>query len=388
MSEREFESYLRLLSRFLGLNQAQREAIGLELRGHMEDRLEELLGRGYTRDEAITAILDEFGDTAALASEFGKIGRRRKWIMRTTTGTIAAAVCILVVSFLMPEHRTIPAPAMTQAEEASSPAPVAQAGPKVCAKKKPTIVVVPKESEADRLGRERLGTIIPSVEFEEGAFFEDVVEFLREVGKTSISVSWNALEALGIDRTTPTGGINLRNVKLETALDILIANVGGPDADLAYDVYDGIVQISTAEELSARTITRVYNVRPLLDAPLSASEQTVVDDLFDKLKNTQYSPGAWAMSRARGQTLTGEAERSLWELFARLRACDAEMLVDCIVETVALGSWGDGDDKAPGRINLWKDRLIVTHTPRAHREVLALLHMLLEVDRPTTRPAE
>ena len=118
MSEQEFESYVRLLGRFLRLTEAQREAIGRELRGHMEDRLEELLGRGFTRDEAITAILDEFGDTAALASEFGKIGRRRKWVMRTTTGTIAAAVCILVVSFLMPEHRPIPAPSMTQAQEA------------------------------------------------------------------------------------------------------------------------------------------------------------------------------------------------------------------------------------------------------------------------------
>lgn len=52
MSEQEFESYLRLLARFLNLSGNQRTAIARELRTHMEDQLDELMARGFTREEA------------------------------------------------------------------------------------------------------------------------------------------------------------------------------------------------------------------------------------------------------------------------------------------------------------------------------------------------
>ena len=51
MSEQEFEAYLRLLGRFLRLTETQREAVRTELRDHMEERLRELLERGYSRDD-------------------------------------------------------------------------------------------------------------------------------------------------------------------------------------------------------------------------------------------------------------------------------------------------------------------------------------------------
>ena len=68
MSDHEFNNYLTLLAGLLRLGEKQRQAIAEELRTHLEDRLEELLARGLSRDEAIRQALSEFGDAAGLAA--------------------------------------------------------------------------------------------------------------------------------------------------------------------------------------------------------------------------------------------------------------------------------------------------------------------------------
>ncbi len=57
MSEREFEIYLSLLSRFLRLKPDQRGEIADELRDHLAERLEELTAEGLSREEAIQRAL-------------------------------------------------------------------------------------------------------------------------------------------------------------------------------------------------------------------------------------------------------------------------------------------------------------------------------------------
>lgn len=109
MSEREFETYLNLLARFLKLSPEQRRAIEKELRAHLEERLDELTEKGYSRDDAIEAALAEFGDAAGLADDFAKATRGpriRRRIMQTGIGTLAAAAAIaLTFTFLLPENR-------------------------------------------------------------------------------------------------------------------------------------------------------------------------------------------------------------------------------------------------------------------------------------------
>ena len=81
MSEREFEAYLNLLARTLRLSGKQRQRIAGELRDHMETRLDELIEQGMSRDEAVLAALDEFGDASVLSHDFLDIAhaqRRRR----------------------------------------------------------------------------------------------------------------------------------------------------------------------------------------------------------------------------------------------------------------------------------------------------------------------
>src|SRR6476619_2314747 len=96
MSDREFENYLTLLAGLLRLDGRQREAIADELRSHLEDRLDELVARGLSREEAVRQALAEFGDAAGLAGQFATISQRRKrrWLMRMTTFSVAAMVLL------------------------------------------------------------------------------------------------------------------------------------------------------------------------------------------------------------------------------------------------------------------------------------------------------
>src|SRR5689334_1413802 len=96
MSDREFENYLTLLAGLLRLSGKQRDAIADELRSHLEDRLDELMARGVSREEAVKQALAEFGDAAGLAGQFLAVqrNRKRRWLMRMTTFSIAATILV------------------------------------------------------------------------------------------------------------------------------------------------------------------------------------------------------------------------------------------------------------------------------------------------------
>src|SRR5688572_1710080 len=128
MPEQEFELYLSMLARFLRLDPAQREHIADELRDHFEERFEELLAAGHTREEAISSVLEEFGDAAGLAAHFSHIGnRRRRTIMRCTVGTAVGLVAagIVAMSFWTEVPPVVPPPnqAVAQQPPAADPRP-------------------------------------------------------------------------------------------------------------------------------------------------------------------------------------------------------------------------------------------------------------------------
>ena len=103
MSEKEFELYLSLLSRFLRLTPGQREEIADELRDHLQHRLDELTAEGFSREDAVHRALEEFGDAAELATHFADLARRRRrrFLMRCTLGSIGAAAAVIFIAFAM-----------------------------------------------------------------------------------------------------------------------------------------------------------------------------------------------------------------------------------------------------------------------------------------------
>lgn len=400
MSEQEFEAYLRLMSRFLRLNESQRGAIGRELRGHMEERLEDLIDRGYRREDAVNTILDEFGDAAALAGEFGRVGTRRKWIMRTTAGTVGIAAAVLLVSFLLPENRPLPSPAQTYAAREGGPM-AENAGPAVM----PTRVGVPvraglmvgmqSESASDRRTREKLSQTT-AINFPEGTAFDEVLNFLRDQGDLSIAVNWNALAVLGIDRSTDTLGMNLKDVKLETVLNMLLENVGGPEAAIGYAIVDGIVRISTGEQLDRNTAVRVYDVADLIHRDLVERLSEIGVDA-----STAGAPGGFLSPAAPaaggpgmgmpfggtrgggmgggyggGAAPTDEAAQTQ-AMIREIEAQRVQALEQLIRTTIQRGTWSP--EGALGSMSYYEGLLVVDHTARAHQELAELLAVMRQV---------
>ncbi|MDW8262070.1 MAG: hypothetical protein RMJ35_06050, partial [Phycisphaerales bacterium] len=103
---------------------------------------------------------------------------------------------------------------------------------------------------------------LPDVPFD-NAQFSDVIDFLRETMRVNIVVNWRALENAGIAKETPIN-VRLRDVRFSKVLTTVLADAGGGTVPLDYTIDDGVITISTKEDLSERTVTRVYDIRDLI----------------------------------------------------------------------------------------------------------------------------
>jgi len=103
MTHQEFDNYLALVSRLLRLSRAERDAIGVELRDHLELRVAELEAMGHAIPDATRQALEEFGDAAVLAQQFQLISRsyQRRWMMRFAVLCSAAVFAGLVFMMAM-----------------------------------------------------------------------------------------------------------------------------------------------------------------------------------------------------------------------------------------------------------------------------------------------
>lgn len=80
----------------------------------------------------------------------------------------------------------------------------------------------------------------------------------------SIYVKFNMLQQVSVDKKTPVN-VELRNVTVEKALRTVLEDVGTVNP-LGYVVDEGVVTISTKDDLATRTCTRVYSVQDIVAA--------------------------------------------------------------------------------------------------------------------------
>jgi len=145
----------------------------------------------------------------------------------------------------------------------------------------------------------KLDRTLPTVQFE-SARLGDVIDSLRGVSGANIFVNWKSLEGAGIDRNTPVSA-SLRNIKFSKALNVILDSVGGGQTRLGYTIDEGVITISTADDLSKNVVVRVYDIRDLLagrspsksGAATSASQPTsrpsrqeVVDSILRLIMDT------------------------------------------------------------------------------------------------------
>ena len=201
-----------------------------------------------------------------------------------------------------------------------------------------------------------------------GLAFQDALDELRKLGNFNLHVNWRALESAGVGRDTPITS-ELADVKLEKALSLMLADAGLADVPLGYEIDDGVVTISTQEDLDRRTVTCVYDIRDLV----------VHVPNFDDAPNIELRPPP-ASRRPAPERLTeslfdDRQEDSLNEPNAGGSVIGK--ILDTIRDTVYPGTWR-AQNGLIGSIRELNGQIIVTHTLQAQQQLTSLLDQLRE----------
>src|SRR5207245_8575676 len=95
---------------------------------------------------------------------------------------------------------------------------------------------------------------LPELRFDQ-APLADVIDFMRDVTGANLAVNWRTMEAAGIDRKTPVSA-RLHDVRFAKALAAILADAGASAVKLGYTIDEGVITISTADEINSKTTTQ------------------------------------------------------------------------------------------------------------------------------------
>jgi hypothetical protein len=280
MPPHDFEEYLQFLAAVLRVRKSRQEEIFSELRDHFAERVAELQAEGADRERAAAVAQQEFGDAAALAAQFVEVIRQRKRriVMRSTVGATAAALVVIMAALTFwPGGRGL------------SPLAAEEKSPKVGAADKQTAALL-ADAERDRATREKLAKP-GEAEFVEQPL-PDVLDYFKDCCKVQIYVKRRSVEEQGIDPGTAKVTFSMKGVPMSRILQLILDNF-----KLDYMIQDGIVIISTPEDLEGQTITKVYNLQHYLGVTPSTQEvrnliQVITETVLPQSWDEQGGPGS------------------------------------------------------------------------------------------------
>ena len=223
----------------------------------------------------------------------------------------------------------------------------------------------------------------------------DAVDTLRGLSNLNIWVNWRTLETAGVQPNTPIHLKGLHDIATKKALDLLLADAAG-NSSLSYSVDEGVITVSTADDLNKKTVTNVYDILDLLVVPPDFIPPPDFD-LSGKTTmarrnggrgeqsigggGTAGSSSYYSNSGSSGGPLTGNSTASRGNASASVNsAARTEKLIQDITQaitTVDRDSWVENGGQV-GSLKFLSGQLIVTQTPENQRRVLSLLDKLRE----------
>jgi len=229
------------------------------------------------------------------------------------------------------------------------------------------------ESEVNRATALRLKKTVP-ISFDANPL-ESVIGYLRETTGANIFVNWPALiDGAGIEQDLPIS-LTLNNVPAEKALELVLqqASSGGFGDPIAYSIIDGVVTISTVEDLKRSTDLRVYDIRDLLVQVPNFTDAPEFD-LTESLSNTN-SGGGGGGGGGGGDSIFGDDDSDDNDEEEITRSELIEQITLLIEETVGtIEEWED-EESTVRELN---SNLIIKTTPDNHRQINGLLAQLRE----------
>jgi general secretion pathway protein D len=231
------------------------------------------------------------------------------------------------------------------------------------------------ESPEDRRVLSELNSRKVPIDFADNAL-GDVIDFIAQVTSVNIDPDWDSLASIGITRDTPVS-LRLSQVPMRVVLDRVLQKASERAGGLQranWAVNDGILMIASDEQLRKQTTLVIYNITDLLleipnfyDAP-SLDLQSVL----------QQSAGTAAGGRAASPFRDGQAQQAGRDEMERRKRDRITQITQIIEQNVDFNGWrNNGGDT--GMIQELNGSLIITNTPRNHREITGLLSKLREI---------
>jgi general secretion pathway protein D len=233
------------------------------------------------------------------------------------------------------------------------------------------------ESEENRQVRKQLRKVVPEIKFD-AVPFEEVIDQLRALTGLNIVPNWSALEAAAIEKDAEVS-LRLNTVKIEKALDLILNEVGAGEVELAYEIDDGVIQISTKDDLSRRTFVKVYNIQDLVvSVPTFRGRRINLENIGQNqqqggLGGGRFLEGGGASGGTSGGLFNGGEQGD--EEDQQDGVDPLQPIIDLIQETIDPESWRTAGGNV-GSISSLQQQIIVTQTSTAHDQLRDLLQDL------------
>ena len=187
---------------------------------------------------------------------------------------------------------------------------------------------------------------------------EQAIMKWHEWSRVSMHVFWSELAASGVDREQPVS-IEVRNIRLDELLSLILREAGGSDVNLAYEIKGNMLWISTAEQLYRESVSiRIYDVRPIL--------RRAIARFHANERNATEAVRGWQMNGA-----TGDGAVSVATNDTNLETEFLGMLLNLTTSTVEPDSWEVNGGRST--ISGFDGMLIVRPTSAIHRKLGAFL---------------
>lgn len=223
-----------------------------------------------------------------------------------------------------------------------------------------------QESAENRRVLATLDSVRLPADFEDNRF-EDVVAFLQGFSGLTVDIDWESLDEIGVDEDTEITFQTSANMPMRVLLESILDKASPDDfSRVDWAVKDGVLKIASEQALRRDTTLVIYNITDLL---LEIEDYPDVPEIdLDSLLD-QGEGGGGGQSPFEDEDEEEEEETEDEKI---------EELIGIIQENVDFEGWRDNGGET-GTVQEYNGSLIITNTPKNHRQIVGLLSKLREI---------